>query len=213
MCFSGMGKKYWLFNLPIIMKSLPPHRLVRWILSYAALGSVVVSLNSCSNFGGGGMADTGYGPFDSRGNYVEDWADTPEKWSRRASYAQQNADIEPDLAMTTPTEAPPSDLSPIASSSSRQVEVASLKRSGSTSSRTKSSVTSSSRTVAKKAPVRQVAKRPPVKPNATRVVIKRGDTLSGLAAKHRSSVRAIQRANGMRDTKLVAGKTLLIPRL
>lgn len=195
------------------MKFSASHRLVRWIFSYAALASIVASLNSCRNFGGGGMADTGYGPFDSRGNYVEDWADTPEKWSRRASYAQQNADTEPDVAMTTPAEAPPSDLSPIASSPSRQVEVASLKRSGSSSSAQKASASSTSRTVTKKAPVRQVAKRPTVKPNATRVVIKRGDTLSGLAAKHRSSVRAIQRANGMRDTKLVAGKTLLIPRL
>lgn len=195
------------------MKSLPLLPFVRWIVSYAALGSAVVLINSCRNFAGGGMADTSYGPFDSRGNYVEDWADTPEKWSRRASYAQQYADIGPDLAMTNPTEAPPSALIPVVSQPSRKLEAESLKRTGSTASRTNAGSTSSSRTVTKKAPARQLAKRPPVKPNAARVVIKRGDTLSGLAAKHRSSVRAIQRANGMRDTKLVAGKTLLIPRL
>jgi LysM repeat protein len=45
------------------------------------------------------------------------------------------------------------------------------------------------------------------------VVVKKGDTLSGLAARYGSSVSSIQRANGMRDTKLAIGRSLVIPRL
>jgi LysM repeat protein len=196
------------------MKSFASHRVFLWIVTNAACAGVALMLNSCGLGGAGGMADTGYGPFDSRGNYVEDWADTPEKWSRRSSYASQNAvaDLEPELAMSSPAQAPPSNLSPIASAPSRQVEVARLNR---TSTKPKTSATTTTRKPTAKPKV-ATASRPkptPVKPNATRVVIKRGDTLSSLAARHRSSVRAIQRANGMRDTKLVAGKTLLIPRL
>jgi len=197
------------------MKFFPPFRDLRLILSSTACMGVAALLNSCGSMGGS-VVDTGYGPFDSRGNYVEDWADTPEKWSRRASYASQTAaaGLEPELAMSQSSTAPPSDLSPIASGSSRPVEVTSLKRSGAAASR--SIASNSTRSTATKSQVKSTASRPRtkvVKPNATRVVIRRGDTLSGLAAKHRSSVRAIQRANGMRDTKLVAGKTLLIPRL
>jgi N-acetylmuramoyl-L-alanine amidase len=45
------------------------------------------------------------------------------------------------------------------------------------------------------------------------VVVKKGDTLSGLAARYGSSVSTIQKANGMRDTKLAIGRSLVIPRL
>lgn len=178
-------------------------RLYRWFFSAALLGLTGLLMNSCKT-PGGGVTDTGYGPFDSRGNYVEAWADQPSKWHRRSSFA--GADATPDLAIASGNDAPPSDLSPMAQSSSRPVEVARLSRS---STQSKSAAPSSSR----KSSTSVARSKTSSAPRTTRVVIRRGDTLSGLAARHRTSVRAIQRANGMRDTRLVAGKTLVIPRL
>ncbi|HRQ89524.1 MAG TPA: LysM peptidoglycan-binding domain-containing protein, partial [Bacteroidia bacterium] len=41
--------------------------------------------------------------------------------------------------------------------------------------------------------------------------IQSGETLSVIAAKYNSSISRIQAANGMKDTKIYAGKTLQIP--
>ncbi|MEM1084801.1 MAG: LysM peptidoglycan-binding domain-containing protein [Verrucomicrobiota bacterium] len=53
------------------------------LFSMAALVGAL-GLSGCG--GGFGTADnpTGTGPFDSRGNYVEAWADNPSKWNGRS---------------------------------------------------------------------------------------------------------------------------------
>lgn len=44
-----------------------------------------------------------------------------------------------------------------------------------------------------------------------RLVVRKGETLNQIARSHRTSVAAIQKANGMTHTRLRAGQTLLIP--
>ena len=61
------------------------------------------------------------------------------------------------------------------------------------------------RTETKPEPVR-------AKPKIVLHVVKRGDTLYGLARKYGSSVSKIQKTNGLRGTLIVDGKTLFIPR-
>jgi len=68
----------------------------RWLLLPAASLSLFVT--SCGSGGGGSTAGNpqGLGPFDSRGNYVEAWADSPSQWKKGSS--QQIADAQPDRA-------------------------------------------------------------------------------------------------------------------
>lgn len=166
------------------------------------------------------MADTGYGPFDSRGNYVEAWADTPSKWTRR-TFSKDAAPDADDATLLAANDSPPSNMTPVTTTTStRATEVTRLKPSTSSTSSTKprtTAVTSSTaakpKTSATAAKTTVKSKTVAAKPRSTRVVVKKGDTLSGLASRHGSSVSAIQRANGMRDTKLAIGRSLVIPRL
>jgi LysM repeat protein len=72
----------------------------RWLLLPAASFSLFFA--SCANKGGGIAGSTnpqGLGPFDSRGNYVEAWADSPSQWKKGSSH--QIADAQPDRAAST----------------------------------------------------------------------------------------------------------------
>lgn len=61
---------------------------------------------------------------------------------------------------------------------------------------------------------KSVTKKPavPADTNATRYMVKRGDTLSEIAEKFHVSVKSIRKANGMKGSKIVEGKTLVIPK-
>jgi LysM repeat protein len=72
----------------------------RWLFLPAA--SLFSFLASCANHGGGSTASSnpqGLGPFDSRGNYVEAWADSPSQWKKGSS--SQIADAQPDRSAAT----------------------------------------------------------------------------------------------------------------
>ena len=193
---------------------------IRLFFSMAALSLGAALVSSCTSGGsGGGLADTGYGPFDSRGNYVEDWADNPSKWKRRPTSQDALPDTEP--ALLASNDSPPSSMTPISTSStsSGPVEVARLKPTTTTTSTSQArtsttakpkTTTTTAKTTVKPKP-KTVATKPRTSPS-TRVVVKKGDTLSGLATRYKSSVTAIQKANGMRDTKLAIGRSLVIPR-
>jgi LysM repeat protein len=172
-------------------------------------------LNSCAT-GGSGAGDTGYGPFDSSGNYVEAWADDPSKWRR-------NSTINSSMASN---DTPPRDATPLPTAAASKSEFAQVRPMTTASTLPKSrSTTSTARTAPKptaKPAVARSTPRPTVKPKpvvvkpkltpSTRVVVKKGDTLYGLAIRYKSSVSAIQRANGIRGTILQIGKSLVIPR-
>lgn len=51
-----------------------------------------------------------------------------------------------------------------------------------------------------------------VKPKTIRHTVVKGDTLWGLSRKYGSSVSKIQKANGLSGTKIINGRTLVIPR-
>lgn len=70
-------------------------------LTFALSGCLAAGLVSC---GGGisGENPTGTGPFDSRGNYVESWADDPSKWNGR-SVPTPSQPEEPQVASNTTT--------------------------------------------------------------------------------------------------------------
>jgi LysM repeat protein len=190
------------------------------ILSALTFGTCAIAplfLNSCAT-GGGGAGDTGYGPFDSSGNYVEAWADDPSKWRR-------NPTINSSMASN---DTPPRNATPLPTATSSSSEIAQVRTVTTDSAMPKPRTTTSTvrtapKPTAKPAVVRSTP-RPTVKPKpkpvvakpkvapSTRVVVKKGDTLYGLAIRYKSSVSAIQRANGIRGTNLQIGKSLVIPR-
>ncbi|HEX5791463.1 MAG TPA: LysM peptidoglycan-binding domain-containing protein, partial [Luteolibacter sp.] len=54
--------------------------------------------------------------------------------------------------------------------------------------------------------------KPKPQPTVTRYTVKRGDTLSAIAKRNRTTVAAIQRANGISGAMIHPGQRLVIPR-
>lgn len=188
-----------------------------------SLSGVLSLLNSCAKSGGD---NSSYGPFDSNGNYVEEWADNPSKWRRNSSPPPVSTNN--DQSMMASNDKPPTNLSPIASQQSkptipvvaaqppRVVASNTAKPSSLPKPRTTSTVVSKPKpkpTVAR-ATVKPKPKPRAVvaKPASSRVTVKKGDTLYGLALRHKTSVAAIQRANGIKGSNLSIGKSLVIPK-
>lgn len=168
---------------------------------YSVLAFLAMLLTSCG--GGGSVAENrtnrgynpGVGPFDSRGNYVERWADDKSKgrWWRSSitSGADETTPRPPVIASnTTPTPAPairpagPRPTPPVGGSA----------------------------TPTPKPKPKPVVKAKPKRKPPIRHTIKKGDTLWAISRKYKTSVTAIQRANGLKGTNLKIGRRLLIPR-
>ena len=193
-------------------------RMRGWML---ATTTTLVGL-SCflTGCGGGGVSENhqnrglnpGVGPFDSRGNYVESWAD--DKSKGRAWRASRVVGA-PQMAAAEPSNPPPvvaSHVTPAPKPSSqvsrgKSKPVAPVR--GVTTPSKKSRV--ASRPQSKPKP-KSVAKPKPKKKSPIRYTIKKGDTLYALSRKYKTSVSSIQRANGLKGTNLRIGRTLLIPR-
>lgn len=186
---------------------------------FLGLSAAIALVSSCTTGGGGSNPD--YGPFDSNGNYVEEWADNPSKWRRNPAPPPPVAD---NSSMMAGNDTPPKNLTPLPSptSSSSQIESARVTSAApQTMPKPRTSTTTTVRNTPKPTPkpVARVTPKPKPKPRAvvakpasTRVTVKKGDTLYGLALRHKSSVSAIQKANGISGTNLKIGKTLVIPR-
>jgi len=128
------------------------------------------------------------GPFDSRGNYIEDWVDKPHKWYKPTAPTSQPKP-------TGIASAPPSIPDP-------EPTIAVVKPDSTATAQYKPKPT-------------QVSAKPKPKPAAPSSVthtVRKGDTLSGIASKYRSSVSKIQRANGLRGTVIRIGQRLKVPR-
>lgn len=129
------------------------------------------------------------GPFDSRGNYIEDWVYQPDKWYKPSSpsekkkkpnttFAKKDTTPPPEIAVVKPTETRPD---PVVSKPAPK-------------------------------PVVKPKPKPKPKPVTVRHTVRKGDTLSGLARKYGSTVSKIQSANGIRGTVIRLGQTLTIPK-
>ena len=215
-------------------------------------------LSSCG--GGGSVSENqtvrgynpGVGPFDSRGNYVEKWADDKSKgrWWRKSTSKpsavakrekskrkRKKSKPEPIPApVPIPTYTPPVVASyrtplprpettprPVPLPSYRPVPPVSTSREVITPRPPRPTVVA--RATPKPRPKPKTKPRPKPRPKPVKVVhvkpkhkapirhtIKKGDTLYSLSRRYNTTVTAIQRANGLKGTNLVNGRSILIPR-
>lgn len=197
----------------------------RWLLLPAA--SLALVFTSCVNHGGGSTAGTnprGLGPFDSRGNYVEAWADSPSQWSKGAS--TQVADAQPDRAAATDVPVSPEFVkvetvpyqetsTPVVYKKPSVTKSVETTRSVETTKPKPRTTELASNTIKPKPVVKKpVAKKPvaKAKPKSTRHAVKSGDNLYNIAKRYGTSVSAIQKANGVKGSSIRPGQSLVIPR-
>lgn len=199
-----------------------------WILTSCAFA---LALSSCGNSGGGRSGPSAAtGPFDSRGNYIEEWADNPSKWRRGGgtpSPHERKSDVLPQIAKI---DQPPQYSVPLATVTPARPTPPAISR---TQVITRPTLTQPTEKIVRtvKRPVEKprekvVAKVKPkqkvvtakVKPKAkpqpksTRYVVKRGDSLSTIASRTGSSVAAIKRKNGISGAVIRPGQALVIPK-
>lgn len=181
--------------------------------------ALALFLSACSNTGNVASGDhpTGTGPFDSNGNYREEWADDPSKWRRPGRAASSESYDTPVIAKK---EQPPADSLPLASSTSAR----SKSESGSLKSiperPTKVAVSKSQdiersekRSAATSKPKPTVAKtKPKPKASSLRYTVKKGDTLSTIASRNGTTVSAIKSANRISGSMIRDGQKLIIPK-
>jgi LysM repeat protein len=166
--------------------------------------SVILTFSGCADKNSLANDPLGTGPFDSRGNYREDWADDPTKWRRPGS--RQAAAPADDLPVVAANEKPPANATPLAPAVMSAPKPGGPKPS-STPKPSARAADSGPKTVAAKP-----KPKPKPKPTSTTYVVKKGDTLSGIASRNGSSVAAIRRANGISGSMIHPGDKLKIPR-
>lgn len=195
-----------------------PMKPVLWIPVSCALA---LSLSNCGNSGADPYANTG--PFDRNGNYVEEWADNPRKWRKSggASPHDRGSDEIPEIVLNT--DQPPLNSTPLPPSNvSKPTPIRTTSRVEpqpriTTTVKPTPTVARNTATKPKPKPKPVVAKakpkpKPKPKPAATRYIVKKGDSLSAIAARNGSSVSAIQRANGISGSMIRPGQSLSIPK-
>ncbi|WP_205760983.1 LysM peptidoglycan-binding domain-containing protein [Luteolibacter luteus] len=203
---------------------------LRWFLLPAA--ALVVAFPACTNTGGTTASNPGgTGPFDSRGNYVEAWADSPSKWKEGS---RQVVNAEPELPPATdiPVSPPPvlamnETPKPVSSTTTVVYKKTPTRSSAgsasssvaSNSSRPKAKTTSSSskpvvvkpKSTSKSKTVVSTKPKPKAKA-AARHTVRSGDNLYSIAKRYGTSVGALQKANGVKGAMIKPGQTLTIPK-
>lgn len=196
---------------------------LRWFSLPAA--ALVVAFPACTNTGGSTASNPGgTGPFDSRGNYVEAWADSPGKWK---SGSTQIVDATPEKPPATdiPVIPPPvlavnEKPEPISSTTTvvyKKTPVRSSEGSSRTSSASDSPKPRQKAVVVKPKttpkPKASVAKaKPKAKSSGTSHTVRSGDNLYSLAKRYGTTVGAIQKANSVKGAMIKPGQTLKIPK-
>ena len=91
------------------------HSAMRPILWLPFSCAVILTLSGCANNGGSSSAGgpSGTGPFDSQGNYHEEWANDPSKWRKPGSHSQAAAPSD-EMPVIAKNEQPPLNASPFA---------------------------------------------------------------------------------------------------
>lgn len=126
------------------------------------------------------------GPFNSRGDYVEDWVDQPNKWYRPTVPGTGSG------TTTRPNTA-------IAANTLPEPHVPLIE-------------TQSPPPIVRTSPTNVKPKPKPKTSNVVRHTVKRGETLSVIAKRYRTTVSKIQQSNGIRGTVIRVGQILKIPR-
>ena len=129
------------------------------------------------------------GPFDSRGNYIEEWVDQPDKWFK-PSTPSGNQDEKPKPIFAK-KETPPPEKPP---------EIAVVEP------RPEAAPPKPEPVAAKPKP------KPKPKPKVVKYTVKKGDSLSKIASRHGVSLSALRRANGISGDLIRPGQSLTIPR-
>jgi LysM repeat protein len=172
---------------------------VRPILSAIFAGALSSCFNNPPPPVVGANFEGGVGPFDSRGNYVEAWADDPSKWRRPSAHPPRSVQNTPPETQTTSRPAVMSTPPPTAQNTSRPTAQNTSRPTAQTTSRP---------TVQSTPP----PTRPKVKtPETTRYTVKKGDTLSGIASRFHTSASSIAKANRISGSMIRPGQRLTIP--
>ena len=92
-----------------------------WMSSICALA---LALSSCGNGGGRSSLgpQTGTGPFDRNGNYVEEWADSPSKWRKSGSSRSPQVRKSSELPEMVKNDQPPQNAVPIQTVSASRID-------------------------------------------------------------------------------------------
>jgi LysM repeat protein len=210
-------------------------KMLLWISASCAFA---LALTSCGNNVGSSSSNPSAmtGPFDSRGNYVEEWADNPSKWRKNGaapSPHEKKSDELPQIAKNdqppqNSVPIPPANISKPAPPVISQTQVISKPKPTVTQStekivtttkrpveksheKSKEKVVAKSKAKAKPKPVVAKTKSKP-KPKSMRYVVKKGDSLSTIASRNGSSVSAIKNENGISGAIIRPGQTLIIPK-
>lgn len=159
------------------------------------------------------------GPFDKRGDYVEDWADSPDKWANPP--ASSTKKTPPPLVTLTP---PPSRSAPV-----EPVPLVQLPPSRPIISQPAPVVVVKPLPAsdASPAPARKLTPKPTPKPTPKlkptptpkpkpapeiRHTVKKGEFLSRIASKYSVTLSALRRANGIKGDLIRPGQVLKIPK-
>lgn len=178
----------------------------RWLTIPAAFFSV--ALTACMNSGGLTSSNnpTGTGPFDSRGNYVEAWADNPSQWRRGSGTVVEAAPDRPAA------DVPVSPSAIVSNTPSRPTTTTTtvIHKKPTPRPTAVASNTTKPKTVAKKPPVKKTVVK--AKPKTTRHTVRSGENLYNIAKRYGTTVGAIQKANGIKGSVIRPGQSLAIPR-
>lgn len=127
------------------------------------------------------------GPFNDRGDYIEEWADQPDKWYK-PSTPSNNPKPKPLFAKK---DTPPAQKPPEIAVVEPRPEISQPKP--------------------KPKPV-VVKPTPKPKPKVVRYTVKKGDSLSKIASRNGVGLSSLRRANGISGDLIRPGQVLTIPR-
>lgn len=198
---------------------------MRPILWFSLSSAVLLTLSGCVSNGGypSGSSPSGTGPFDSQGNYHEEWANDPSKWRKPGSHSQPSAPSD-EVPVISKNEQPPLNASPFAAPDSR---ASSASRKTSHQSEASKTTASKRKSSADKSTVRKTSTRSnndapkakskskstaKTKTRPSRYVVKKGDQLWSIAERYNLSIPELRKANNLSSNRVKPGKSLVIPK-
>ena len=178
----------------------------------------LTTLVACSGLGRTAIYHPDVGPFDENGDYVVALADAPVKKNdfSRSSKVKKTQPKRPSKQQQVAQV--PKTVQPPKLASRTQPTARAVGRTSGPVLIAQSPRQSRPSAIAQPKPQPKVVKakpKPKLKPKAkgpVRHVVRKSDTLYGLSRKYGVSVGAIQRANRLRGTTIITGRTLSIPR-